>query len=427
MSITIYSVVPKRLIEDAKAIEKHAEDQLEAWLALGQSEKYSKAVNQAKILRLAANKKDVYTRREILKNAGFTVKNLHKNRKENPTMKHASPAQLAARKRFAEMARSGAFKKATKRKANPTKHETIFKIGDMVKTDRGELGQVTYKKSQPDGYADVYKLLDVKAHDPYKQTFLENGNFINGTRLKKATKRKANPITETVIWGLAPGETRNYMEEIMYGGGQKLNKEQIDKVIAAATAAGYHSFRIGGIDMTKKPDFAGALNIRKKRKTNPMHKYTVLHRGTANVAGQVTASGPQAAKQKVAEKLGIPTLAYLVAKKTNPVKKTVSQKISQLRHEGYPQRQAVAVALSEQRAGKVKRNPAKVKYRNLATKLKGDQRVGYSVHLASQPGHNAIAWFSKKAEAVKVAQEAADRTGKDLAVSRVQIYFGEIE
>lgn len=44
--------------------------------------------------------------------------------------------------------------------------------------------------------------------------------------------------------------------------------------------------------------------------------------------------------------------------KANPRKKTVSQKISQLVHEGYPQKQAVAVALSEQRKGKVKRNPA---------------------------------------------------------------------
>lgn len=232
-------------------------------------------------------------------------------RASNPTK--ASPAQLAARKRFAEMARSGAF--------------------------------------------------------------------------KKANKRKANPITETVIWGLAPGETRDYMEEIMYGGGQKLTKEQVDKVIEAATKAGYHSFRIGGIDMTKKPNFVSAVKTTKRKtnpsetgmryqifksngpldseyrtlaqmqsaldeidrkpsgryygydkafgrtyhsfahnqpsevvKNNPMHKYTVLHRGTANVAGQVTASGPQAAKQKVAEKLGIPTLAYLVAKKRNPTK-----------------------------------------------------------------------------------------------------------
>ena len=43
--------------------------------------------------------------------------------------------------------------------------------------------------------------------------------------------------------------------------------------------------------------------------------------------------------------------------KANPAKKTVSQKISQLTREGYPQKQAVAIALNEQRAGKVKRNP----------------------------------------------------------------------
>ena len=45
-------------------------------------------------------------------------------------------------------------------------------------------------------------------------------------------------------------------------------------------------------------------------------------------------------------------------RKRNPAKKTVSQKISQLTREGYPQKQAIAIALSEQRAGKVKRNPA---------------------------------------------------------------------
>jgi len=45
--------------------------------------------------------------------------------------------------------------------------------------------------------------------------------------------------------------------------------------------------------------------------------------------------------------------------KRNPAKKTVSQKISQLVNEGYPQKQAVAVALNEQRAGKVKRNPSR--------------------------------------------------------------------
>jgi hypothetical protein len=56
-----------------------------------------------------------------------------------------------------------------------------------------------------------------------------------------------------------------------------------------------------------------------------------------------------AAKKRAAE----------AAPKANPRKKTVSQKISQLVNEGYPQRQAVAVALNEQRAGKVKRNPSR--------------------------------------------------------------------
>ena len=47
----------------------------------------------------------------------------------------------------------------------------------------------------------------------------------------------------------------------------------------------------------------------------------------------------------------------MIGYKNNPIKKTVIKKFSQLTHEAYPQKQAVAVALSEKRAGKVKRNP----------------------------------------------------------------------
>jgi len=68
-------------------------------------------------------------------------------------------------------------------------------------------------------------------------------------------------------------------------------------------------------------------------------------------------------------------------------------------------------------------NP-KVKYTNRAKDMMGDQRVGYAVHMADRPSYQAIAWFSKKDDAVKVAQEASDRTGKQLAVTRVQNYFG---
>jgi hypothetical protein len=68
-------------------------------------------------------------------------------------------------------------------------------------------------------------------------------------------------------------------------------------------------------------------------------------------------------------------------------------------------------------------NP-KVKYTNRAKDMKGDQRVGYAVHMADRPSYQATAWFTKKDDAVKVAQEASDRTGKQLAVTRVQNYFG---
>ena len=104
-------------------------------------------------------------------------------RASNPATRKFSPAQIAAQKLFAERARAGTLGKG-KRKANPVKGEKIFKTGDYVKTDRGEIGRVSFYKDQPKGYANVYRLIDVKANDPYASTFLENGNFINGTRLK---------------------------------------------------------------------------------------------------------------------------------------------------------------------------------------------------------------------------------------------------
>jgi len=111
-------------------------------------------------------------------------------------------------------------------------------------------------------------------------------------------------------------------------------------------------------------------------------------------------------------------------RKRNPAKKTVSQKISQLVHEGYPQRQAVAVALNEQRAGKVKRNPAKVKYRDKSKDMAAHHVAGYSVHKAELPYYMAAAWFSNKKDAVEAAQEVADRTGIQYAVTKAVTHFG---
>jgi len=197
-----------------------------------------------------------------------------------------------------------------------------------------------------------------------------------------------------------------------------------------------------------------------------------------------------------------------IAKKANPGKKTVSQKISQLMHEGYPQKQSIAIALSEQRKGKVKANPSKftqsqlnklreeysviqgidpgsdsyialtkkldalplpllkqlesakikfisslarnrvnravmqktnpasgrkgsqtqlnpVKYQDIAKGIASD-RVTYSVHMPDRPSYQAMAYFTKKADALEVAQELSDRIGKPIAVSRVQVHFSKI-
>lgn len=171
------------------------------------------------------------------------VDNIAASRLENPTMKKPTPAQLAARAKFAEMARSGAFKrkaKATRRKVNPLgvaggRYEILWGGSGELKASYDDLGQA--------------------------KDFLDDIDR-------------------------PPG--------LFYG---------------RDTKTGKHFFSFAAV--TKFPN----IDIR----------------GTA--------------MQK----------AY----KTNPRKKTVSEKISQLVREGYPQKQAVAVALEEQRAGKVKATPRK--------------------------------------------------------------------
>lgn len=75
------------------------------------------------------------------------------------------------------------------------------------------------------------------------------------------------------------------------------------------------------------------------RDKNPMNMYTVLHRGTSNIAGQLMASSPKQAKEKIAEKLGLATTSYLMATKSsqvkiNPAKKRATAKVKSNPMEG---------------------------------------------------------------------------------------------
>lgn len=193
----------------------------------------------------------------------------------NPTMattKKPSPAQLAARAKFADMARMGGFAKKKARTANKMASQT-----PKLNPKTGLYANINAKKKRIAAGSGEKMRKPGQPGRPTAKAFVD-----------AAKTAKNNPITETVIYGLAPGETRDYMEEIMYGGGQKLTKDQVDMVIAAATKAGYHSIRVSGIDMTKIPNFANAIK-KTRRKTNPMQG--ALLRLHGNMYGQVRQDG----------------------------------------------------------------------------------------------------------------------------------------
>jgi len=175
--------------------------------------------------------------------------------KTNPTKRKFSPAQIAAQKLFAERARAGTLKQRKKRKPNPGLYDNINAKRARIAAGSGERMRKPGSKGAPT-----------------QQAFE-----------KSAMTANRNPITETLIYGLAPGETRDYMEDLMYAGGKVLTQAQIDKVLKAAGDAGYHSFRVVGFDMNKKPNFAAAV-MRNPDKDEP-NKYVKR-------ASQITGKAP---------------------------------------------------------------------------------------------------------------------------------------
>jgi hypothetical protein len=106
---------------------------------------------------------------------------------------------------------------------------------------------------------------------------------------------------------------------------------------------------------------------------------------------------------------GMETSLGTLGRKTNPAKKTVSEKISQLVHEGYPQKQAVAVALNEQRAGKVKRNPT------------SGMVNGYAI-VCMHPEPHTVAITMSMYEAKQIAQDYATRENVQVAIKPIKVH-----
>lgn len=68
--------------------------------------------------------------------------------------------------------------------------------------------------------------------------------------------------TEILIYGLKQGETRDYMEDLLacFPVTDKA-AQNVEAVKAAASAQGFHSFRIAGFVPGSVPNFAKAVNV----------------------------------------------------------------------------------------------------------------------------------------------------------------------
>lgn len=69
-------------------------------------------------------------------------------------------------------------------------------------------------------------------------------------------------MKEILIYGLAQGEHRDYMEELLacFPANDKA-AANIEKVKVAASAHGFHSFRVTGFVPGTAPNFAAAVNL----------------------------------------------------------------------------------------------------------------------------------------------------------------------
>ena len=73
MTITLHTTRATELLRYAAQLERDANASLRRYVLLGQTERYSIAMAQARALRAAAAERSIACRREILRSSGFTL------------------------------------------------------------------------------------------------------------------------------------------------------------------------------------------------------------------------------------------------------------------------------------------------------------------------------------------------------------------
>lgn len=85
-----------------------------------------------------------------------------------------------------------------------------------------------------------------------------NQLMVSTEQINTNTLTEENIMQETLIYALSSGDNQSWQEQLI-SSRCKTNAD-VQKVIAAASADGWHSFRVAYYN-GEKPDFASALNI----------------------------------------------------------------------------------------------------------------------------------------------------------------------
>ena len=150
-------------------------------------------------------------------------------------------------------------------------------------------------------------------------------------------------------------------------------------------------------------------------KRNPekvMQQYTVFHRGTSNIAGTVRETSAKAAKEKIANRLGIPTLTYLVARKTNPDKS---------KPRAYVKRASQITGAPPSKRLVSRRKMALKAPAGYFPNPKAAMMTGYQV-ICMHPKKHVVGIFKTMAEAKMVARAMADAKNVPYAVKTVKVH-----
>lgn len=325
-----------------------------------------------------------------------------KFRKVNPM---ATAKQIAARKKFAERARSGELAKMRKkstRKNNPTANPQYSLVagritayararGGMDKDDLMKAARIL-KKGDLQEAKNFAETLDSDPRD-YLLSMMAGLRQKNPTATRAAS-RKANPISDVA--------------QTIY---QQLGANRFVAMTGAKNFVAGENYLMFSIPRNMSPYNKVKITYIAGRDLYDVDFMKVTRAGGVAKGEPYNDVYAENLRDLFRNVTGMETSLGTMGRRSNPTATRA------------PARSRTKLMSNGER----KKNPQKrIRVADIAGTSVPEFKVAYSVHLADRPSFHAMSYFTKKSDAVEAAQEVADRTGLKMAVSRVQIHFGNI-